>query len=110
MSNNFNNQDFDVRTLSDFQTWSDAALRCYLSLRKRKLLVDGYVIPDPFGIRGGWLEESDSSRASWPAIFISLLILLNTWKPTVLLIWSTGCAVQWIQNWKGLQVTMIKFT
>jgi len=71
MSNNFNNQDFDVRTLSDFQTWSDAALRCYLSLRKRKLLVDGYVIPDPFGIRGGWLEESDSSRASWPAIFIT---------------------------------------
>lgn len=100
--------DFDVLTLSHFQTWSDDALRSYLSLRsksitgssselaarafvcfeekipvnesqehrlrvnlheyKNKLMVGNTVIPDPFGLNDGWLEETDSSRSSVPSV------------------------------------------
>jgi hypothetical protein len=107
----FSVADFDALTLSHFETWSDAALRGYLSLRKKsvagssaelaarafvcweeqlpvnesqehklrrnleeykqKLIVDGSSIPDPFGLKDGWFEETDGSRALWPAIFIT---------------------------------------
>ena len=103
--------EFYALTLSDFQTWSDAALRCYLSLRsnsvgglfaelaaiavvcceekltanephehklrcnleeyKNKLIVDGCILPDPFGLKDIWLEETDYNRALWPAIVIT---------------------------------------
>ncbi len=102
--------DFDVHTLSDFQTWSDDALRCYLSLRSQditgtstelaaraficweqniptnesqehrlrrnlcsyaqKLVVKGTVIPDPFTLAEGWLDES-TSKSMWPPVFIT---------------------------------------
>lgn len=108
---NFNVVEFDALTSTDFQTWSDAALRCYLSIRnksvagssaelaarafvcceekltvnetqehklrcnlkeyKKKLMIDGCILPDPFGLKDGWLEETDDSRALWPAIFIT---------------------------------------
>lgn len=107
----FEDIDFDVMCLSDFKTWSDDALRCYLSLRsksvngtsdelaarafvcweekipvneaqehrmrrnldsyKKKLIIDGCVIRDPFTVKDGWLEESDSSRSLWPPVFIT---------------------------------------
>jgi len=38
---------------------------------KKKLVVDGCVIPDPFTIKEGWLEESDSNRLLWPPVFIT---------------------------------------
>ena len=34
---NFSVVEFDALTLADFQTWSDAALRCYLSLRNKSI-------------------------------------------------------------------------
>jgi hypothetical protein len=102
--------DFDVHTLADFQTWSDDALRCYLSLRSmdingssaelaaraficweqkipvdesqehhlrrnlnsyaRKLIINGIILPDPFTIQNGWLDES-ASKSMWPPVFIT---------------------------------------
>jgi hypothetical protein len=103
--------DFDVLTLSDFETWSDDALRCCLALRsksvtgssaelaarafvcweekipvnesqehkmranleayKKKLVINGSVLPDPFTLKEGWSEETDANRSLWPSIFIT---------------------------------------
>jgi hypothetical protein len=102
--------DFDILTLSDFHTWSDDSLRCYLALRSKsvtgssaelaarafvcweekipvnesqehkmrvnleaykKMIINGCVLPDPFGLKEGWLEETDANRSLWPAIFIT---------------------------------------
>jgi len=38
-------------------------LRCNLEDYKKKLIVDECILPDPFGMKDGWLEESDDSRA-----------------------------------------------
>lgn len=46
-------------------------LRANLAEYKAKLTIDGVVIPDPFGLQDGWLDESDDNRKHWPQIFFS---------------------------------------
>lgn len=48
----------------------DAEYRALANLEdyKRKLIIGTSVIPDPFGLQDGWIEES-SSMTAWPLVF-----------------------------------------
>jgi len=90
------------------------AMRANLAEYKNKMRIDEYILPDPFTLEDGWLNEEDGMQY-WPNVFVQdIQDFLQIKTPKEMFIrlkkdYKEGKAYRYKQLWtKGLLIVLNK--